>query len=113
MIDNNLRNTELDDKIEEESKVANSLILGVILGILIPIIAVIFFNYSVNKSLTLIEFYKSMQEKNIMSSILSLTGIPNLMMFFLFLKLNKLKTVKGLMFATVILAITVYLVKFL
>jgi len=105
-------NEEFDDDIQEESKVANSVILGIILGILIPIIAIIFFNYSVNKNLTVTEFYFSMQEKGIMSSILSLTGIPNLMMFFVFLKLNKLKTVKGLMAATVLLAITVFIVKF-
>ena len=107
-----INNEEFDDDLIEESKVANSIILGLILGILIPIIAVIFFNYSVNKNLTVTEFYYSMQEKGIMSSILSLTGIPNLMMFFVFLKLNKLKTVKGLMFATVLLAITVFIVKF-
>ncbi len=105
-------NELLDDDIHEESKVANNIILGFILGVLIPIIAVIFFNYSVNKNLTITEFYYSMQEKGIMSSILSLTGIPNLMMFFLFLKLNKIKTVKGLMLATVLLAITVFIVKF-
>jgi len=33
-------------------------------------------------------------------------------MFFVFLKLNKIKTVKGLMAATVLLAITVFIVKF-
>jgi len=105
-------NDEFDDDIKEESKVANNIILGIILGVLIPIIAVIFFNYSVNKNLTITEFYYAMQDKGIMSSILSLTGIPNLMMFFLFLKLNKLKTVKGIMAATVLLAITVFIVKF-
>ena len=107
-----INNEEFDGDLTEESKVANSIILGLILGILIPIITVIFFNYSVNKNLTVTEFYYSMQDKGIMSSILSLTGIPNLMMFFVFLKLNKLKTVKVLMAATVILAITVFVVKF-
>ena len=105
-------NELLDDDIHEESKVANNVILGIVLGILIPVIAIIFFNYSVNKNLTLTEFYYAMQEKGIMSSILSLTGIPNLLMFFVFLKLNKIKTVKGLMAATVLLAITVFIVKF-
>ena len=107
-----INNEQFDDDINEESKVANSIILGVFLGIIIPIIAVIFFNYDVNKNLTVTEFYYSMQDKGIMSSILSLAGIPNLMMFFIFLKLNKIKTVKGIMGATILLAITVFIVKF-
>lgn len=105
-------NEEFDEDIHEESKVANSVTLGIVIGILIPVIAIIFFNYSVNKNLTITEFYYAMQEKGIMSSILSLTGIPNLLMFFVFLKLNKLKTVKGIMAATVLLAVTVFIVKF-
>jgi hypothetical protein len=107
-----INNEDFGDDLYEESKVANNFILGMVIGILVPLIAVIFFNYSVNKELTLTEFYFSMQEKGIMSGILSLTGIPNLMLFFVFMKLNKLKTVKGIMAATLLLAIIVFVVKF-
>lgn len=102
----------LEDEIIEESKVANNIVLGAIIGILIPVITVILFNFSVNKNLTFTQFFVSMQEKGVMSGILSLTGIPNLIMFFIFLKTNKMKTVKGIMLATVLLAITVFIIKF-
>lgn len=105
-------NEELEEEIYEESQVANSIILGFILGLIIPMIAIIFFNYSVNKNLTIPEFYYSMQEKGVMSSILSLTGIPNLLMFFVFIKYKKMKSVKGIMISTLILAVVVFVVKF-
>lgn len=103
---------EEKDEIESESKIANTYGLGIFLGIFVPIIAILFFNYSISRTTSPIVFFKNMVQLKIMANILSLTGIPNLIMFFLFFKLNKTKTVKGLMLATVLLAITVFVVKF-
>lgn len=96
---------------QEESKVANQFLLGFVLGVIVPFFAVIIFNISLKRSMTIDEFLQSMLQLKVLSGILSLAGLPNLALFFIFLNLKKYKTVKGILTATVFLAITVFVVK--
>jgi hypothetical protein len=99
------------DKTENKKTVGDSYILGAVLGIVIPFIALIFFNSTVTNNDSFISFFNNLVGKKILSAVLSVLSLSNLVIFFLFLKLNKMKTVKGIVAATLILGILVYISK--
>ena len=100
------------DREEQSKPVANSFILGVVIGFVVPLIALVLFNSSVTKNDSFISFINNLISKNILASVISIMVVPNLALFFLFLKLNKIKTVKGILASTVVLAIIVFIAKF-
>jgi hypothetical protein len=106
---------ELLEELEKEEKTTpagNSYFLGLALGFVVPIIALVLFNSSITRNDSLISFINNLISKNILASVISVTVLPNLALFFLFLKLNRVKTVKGILTSTVILAIIVFIAKF-
>ena len=100
------------EKDESKNSLIDSYFLGAILGIIIPFIALFFFNSRVTNNETFSSFLNNLIGKNILASVLSVLGLANLVVFFLFLKLNKMKSVKGVIGATAFLAILVYFIKF-
>jgi hypothetical protein len=103
-----MKKTEIDNT---ESTVANQFLLGFVLAVIIPIFTIIIFNISLKRNMTLDEFLQNMMQLKVLSSLLSLAGLPNLALFFIFLNLKKFKTVKGILAATLFLAILVFIVK--
>ena len=97
---------------EEVKPVANNYFLGLAIGFIVPIIALVIFNGSVTHNESFISFINNLVSKNILASVISITVLPNLALFFLFLKLNKVKTVKGILTTTVVLSIVVFIAKF-
>jgi len=104
-----LEELEKDDK---KSETGNNYILGTVLGIIVPIIALVFFNNSVTKNETFPSLINNLVGKHILASVLSMMVLPNLLLFFLFLKMDKMKSVKGVIAATIIFGIIVYIAKF-
>ena len=90
----------------------DNLKLGLILGILAPIITIVavyfirFAEYDFNE---LIDFLLA---KRLFTKILSLCVIPNLALFFLFLNKNYYRSARGILTATFIFAIFVFITKF-
>lgn len=101
------------EKGEKKSEAGNSYILGTILGLIVPIIALVFFNNSVTKNETFTALMNNLVSKGILASVLSMMVLPNLLLFFLFLKMEKMKSVKGVIAATIIFGIIVYIAKFI
>jgi len=93
--------------------VVNNFPLGLALGIIIPILTLIFINIEANRYLTFSEFLSRFQQSSSLSALLSLCAIPNLGLFFLFMWKNNYKTLKGVMTATVLMVIIVYVLKFM
>lgn len=82
--------------------------VGLILGLIIPAIALMlfyYFGYSKNTNLT---YYEMITAKDLFSKILSLAVIPSAGVFFLFIWANRLNAAKGVLAATFILALIVF-----
>ncbi|SDS31366.1 hypothetical protein SAMN05216503_2659 [Polaribacter sp. KT25b] len=55
---------------------------------------------------------KMIQEGNLYGKILSLAAIPNLFVFFVFIKKKQDNRAKGVLFATILIALTTLILKF-
>ena len=92
--------------------VIDNLPLGLLLGIIIPILTLIFINAEANKNLDMIEFLTRFHLNNKLSALVSLCAIPNLGLFFLFMWKNNYRSGRGVIFATIILVVLVFALKF-
>ncbi|NVO10816.1 MAG: hypothetical protein HXX16_12690 [Bacteroidales bacterium] len=82
--------------------------IGFVLGMIVPIIAffgIYFFGF---KYKSLISFYEMILARGFFSQILSLAVIPNVAVFFIFIWLNKLSAAKGVLAATIVMALLVF-----
>jgi hypothetical protein len=82
--------------------------IGLILGIIVPAITffgIYFFGFP-HKNL--ISFYEMILAKGFSSQILSLAVIPNVVLFFIFIWTDKLSAAKGVLAATIIMALLVF-----
>ncbi|UCG28702.1 MAG: hypothetical protein JSV24_04915 [Bacteroidales bacterium] len=85
----------------------NSLYTGLILGISGPILALIIIYIIASDGLSLRDYMNQLVFLKVYTHIISLSAIPNLLTFFIFIWLNKLKSARGVLFATIILALFV------
>lgn len=93
-------------------KFKDSLILGLLLGLLIPVIGVISFYYSKFAAVDLSYFLQVATKHKVLSPMLSLCAILNLGVFYLFLNKNLYLTARGIILATIIYGVTIVLLKF-
>jgi len=84
----------------------DSRLLGAIAGLILPIIF-IFLSYLYQNKTTLDLFWNQLLSVNIISRVVSLCVIPNLLLFFIFMWKNKLKSAYGVIGATFIYAFIV------
>ncbi len=90
----------------------DSLQTGLILGILLPFVAILI-AWIVNSEASLMDYLKGFRQMNSLSGLISLSAIPNLLLFFVFIWTNKIKSGRGVIFATLIVAFIMLLFKFL
>ncbi|MFA6923035.1 MAG: hypothetical protein WC223_02170 [Bacteroidales bacterium] len=90
----------------------DNLWLGLSLGLIVPFIVLIIFYYSKHKALSVSEFISLMKGMNIFTKILSLCVVPNLGLFFIFVRKDFLFSAKGVLFATLIYTIIVFILFF-
>lgn len=86
--------------------------LGIITGIIVPIISVsiyYFIKYADNQSI--IQFILSLQGRGLFSKIISLAAIPNLLLFFIYLWTNRNFSARGVIIATFVYVIFVLILK--
>lgn len=90
----------------------DNLKLGLLLGIIAPALTmfVIYLIQFTNYNLT--ELISLLVEKRVFTKIVSLCVIPNLALFFLFLNKNYYRSARGILTATFIFAIFVFITKF-
>ena len=92
--------------------VIDNIPLGLGLGIIIPILTLIFINAEANKSLDMMEFLTRLHKNSKLSSLASLCAIPNLGLFFLFMWKNNYRSGRGVIMATIIMVLLVFTLKF-
>lgn len=84
---------------------------GLIPGIFLPLTTLIIF-WAVKYDGGFFEFLTKFQQKGLLSNIVSLTAIPNLLLFFLFVWTDRTFSSRGVIFATLVLAFLMLVLKF-
>ena len=85
---------------------------GLGLGILLPAISLYIFYKVKYDQMELLEFLTSFHEMGILTHIISLSVIPELVLFFLFMQKNFLKGGRGVLLATFLFAFLVLIIRF-
>lgn len=93
-------------------KVKDSLLLGLMLGLLIPVLGVFAFYYSKFAAVDLVQFLQVATKHRVLSPMLSLCAILNLGTFYLFLNKNLYLTARGIILATILYGVTIVVLKF-
>jgi len=89
----------------------NTVLAGLIPGLILPVITLLVL-WVVRYEGTLGEFLSSFQRMQMLSKVLSLSTIPNLLLFFLFIWTNRTYSARGVIFATLVVALVMLVLKF-
>ncbi len=90
----------------------DKLYIGIITGIIAPLIGVIIF-YLINFSNeTILNFLTESVKNKLLSPLLSLCAIINLGLFYLYLHFNYLYNARGVILSTLILGLVIVIIKF-
>ena len=90
----------------------NKLWIGVLIGILAPIVALIIVYYTKTQTKSFFEFIHDLKVWGIYLKVLSMCVIPNLFFFFLFIWRTYLAAAKGVLASTIVYAILVILLMY-
>lgn len=85
--------------------------LGLAAGLMIPILT-LFLIWLIRYDLGLMEFLSSFQKIGALSKLISLSVIPNLLLFFIFIWTNRSFSARGVIFATLLVSMIMLLLKF-
>lgn len=94
-------------------KKLNNMVLGTVLGVLLTLLSLFIYVHLKFDDLTLTDFFRSYFKMGILTHMLSLAVIPNLAMFFIFIRTNRLKSARGVLLATFLFAFTVLIIRFI
>jgi hypothetical protein len=89
----------------------DTVLLGLLLAMLLPTLAMLGF-WKVKTNISLGEFLVQFQHLGMLSKVVSLSVIPNLPLFFLFIWTNRNFSARGVIFATLLLAFVMLILKF-
>ncbi|MFA6126029.1 MAG: hypothetical protein WC699_01885 [Bacteroidales bacterium] len=91
----------------------NNIWIGAAAGIILPLIALTCYYFARYSDLSLINFIKVYQNLGILTHIISLAVLPDLLLFFLFIRMNYLKSARGVLLATFLFTFVVLCIRFL
>lgn len=89
------------------------MLIGSVLGILVPFISLLLYVEIKFDELSLIDFLQGYLKLGILTHVISLAVLPNLLVFFIFIQTNLLKAARGVLLATFLFAFTVLIIRFL
>lgn len=89
----------------------NTLLTGLVPGIVLPSLTLVGI-WMVKSDLGWIEFLVQFQQLHMLSKLISLSVIPNLLLFFLFIWTDRNFSARGVIFATLLLAFLMLILKF-
>lgn len=84
---------------------------GLIPGLLLPVLTLVL-SWRVKSDLGFVEFLEYFQQMKMLSKVVSLSAIPNLLLFFIFIWTNRNFSARGVIFSTLLLAFTMVILKF-
>ena len=91
----------------------NNLRIGLILGILAPLLGFYIVYLAGFGGLDFGDFLARLMETRKLSAIISLSVIPNLLLFFIFIWLDYLYSARGVLASTLLFALVVIVTKFM
>jgi len=91
----------------------NNIRIGLVLGMLAPVIGFLVIYLVAFRGMSISEFVELLVYNKKLSSIVSLSAIPNLRLFFIFIWLNYLYSARGVLASTLVFAGVVIVTKFL
>ena len=94
-----------------EIKRLDSMALGLIAGLMLPLITLVLI-WVIRYDIGLGEFLSSFQRIGMLSKMISLSVIPNLLLFFIFIWTNRTFSARGVIFATLVVAMVMLVLKF-
>ena len=89
----------------------DTLLTGLIPAIILPALTLVGF-WIVKSDRGFVDFLVYFQEMKMLSKVVSLTAIPNLLLFFLFIWTKRNFSARGVIFATLLLAFVMLILKF-
>ncbi len=91
----------------------NKLYIGLIIGLILPVITSwLIFYFRFGNSLSLNEFVTGLMEAHGFTKLLSISVLPNLIVFLIAIKLDRLLAARGIVTATLIYAVAVIILRF-
>ncbi len=91
----------------------NTVHIGLLLGIISPLIGFLVIYLVAFRGMSFSEYVQLLIYNGKLSSIISLSVIPNLLLFFIFIWLNYLYSARGVLASTLLFALVVVITKFL
>ena len=91
----------------------NNIYLGLVAGISLPIISLVILHQVKYHHYSIVEFMNLLNRVDILTKVLSLTVVPDLLVFFVFIWTNKLLSARGVLLSTIIYAFLIFVIKFL
>jgi hypothetical protein len=88
----------------------DTLLTGLIPGLILPALTLVGF-WIVKSDRGFVDFLVYFQEMKMLSKVVSLTAIPNLLLFFLFIWTKRNFSARGVVFATFLLAFVMLILK--
>ena len=89
----------------------DTVLSGLVPALVIPSLTLLGF-WIVKSDSTLVDFLVQFQQLKMLSKTVSLATIPNLLLFFLFIWTNRNFSARGVIFATLLLAFVMLILKF-
>ncbi len=98
---------------KKRKKTFNSIIAGIVVGLIAPIITMyIFYSFQNNFYGDFDKYIKTIIQIKVISKVLSLSILGNLAVFYIFIHSNRYFSARGVIYATLIYAITMLLFMF-
>jgi len=89
----------------------DTLLTGLIPALILPVLTLLGF-WIIKSDRGFIDFLSYFQKMNMLSKVVSLTAIPNLLLFFVFIWTKRNFSARGVIFATLLLAFIMLILKF-
>jgi hypothetical protein len=91
----------------------NKLSTGLIIGFVLPFVFFLLYFLFRFKGLAFGEYFKTLIETGKIVHVISLSVFPNLIPFMLFVRSDRYRSGRGVLGATIVLAITIFVLKFI
>jgi len=86
-------------------------VTGTLFGIFVPIITFFVIYFIMSESQTLNDYMQRLIDRNIQGHFISISVIPNLLIFFIFIWLYKMKAARGVLLSTFIWAFVILAIR--
>ena len=90
----------------------NHLWIGLAAGLIVPAIALTGYYFARYSGLSITDFFAVYKNLGILTHIISLSVLPDLLVFFLFIRKNLLKSARGVLLATFLFTFAVLCIRF-